>query len=67
MKDGGVGGEIGWPEDTVIVSYHGDTGLLMDVVLSLSTADFIFVVSPKHKVVAMSRDAAMLLGIWKVG
>lgn len=58
--------EIGWPNDTVFVNYEGNAKLLIDTVLALASSGFVFIVSAKHQSIAMSRDAAMALSVWRM-
>jgi hypothetical protein len=55
--------EIGWPHDTVIVSFHGNIQLLVQTVLALTTSGHVFVVSPLAGAIAMSADAAREIGV----
>lgn len=51
-----------WPVDTVIVSYNTLTAL-QNAVFDLWSCEQVFVVSPKHSAIAMSHDAAILIGV----
>jgi len=54
--------DIGWPEDTVIFTYP-HIAALQKAVFDLWSTEHVFVVSPKHSAIAMSKDAARDIGV----
>lgn len=55
--------DIGWPDDTIILSYPNVVAL-QQAVFNLWSTEHVFVVSPKHSAIAMSKDAARDIGVF---